>query len=79
MTSIVSTYEAKAHLSRILAEVEKTGQTITICRNKKPVVDLVPHRQLTDPLRQDPALRGARFRGDPCRLVDEEDWPAELR
>lgn len=79
MTSMISTYEAKAHLSRILAEVEKTGRPVTICRNKKPVVDLVPHRQAADPLQQDPALRGARFHGDPCRLVDEEDWPAELR
>ncbi len=79
MKSLVSTYEAKAHLSRILAEVEKTGRPITICRNKKPVVDLVPHCQAPDPLQQDPALQGARFRGDPCRLVDATDWPVELR
>lgn len=75
----VSTYEAKAHLSRLLAEVEKTGRTVTICRNKKPVVDLVAHRPAKDPLKQDPLLRGARFVGDPCKLVDEADWPAGLR
>lgn len=79
MRTMVSTYEAKAHLSRILAEVEKTGHPVTICRNKKPVADLVPHSQAEDPLQQDPALYGARFHGDPCQLVDEADWPVVLR
>ena len=31
------------------------------------------------PLRQDPSLKGARFVGDPCALVDERDWPKEAR
>jgi prevent-host-death family protein len=75
----VSTYEAKAHLSRLLAEVERTGRPVTIYRSKKPVVDLVPHRMAGDPLRQDASLKGAVMKGDPCNLVDESDWPAELR
>lgn len=79
MTTLVSTYEAKAHLSQLLTEVETTGRSITICRNKKPVADLVAHRAPADPLKQDPALKGARVHGDPCRLVDEADWPTELR
>ena len=79
MATLVSTYEAKAHLSKLLADVERTGQPITICRNKKPVADLVAHRETKNPLRQDPALRGAKIHGDPCNLVDESDWPMELR
>jgi|ETNmetMinimDraft_26_1059896.scaffolds.fasta_scaffold424137_1 prevent-host-death family protein len=79
MSILVSTYEAKAHLSQLLAQVEKTGRAITICRNRKPVADLVAHKKTEDPLQQDPALKGARFHGDPCRLVDESDWPTELR
>jgi len=79
MTTLVSTYEAKAHLSRLIAQVEKTGEPVTICRNAKPVVDLVAHRTKKDPLRQDPSLKGAVFHGDPCALVAERDWPAELR
>lgn len=78
MNTMISTYEAKAHLSRLLAEVERTGQPITICRNHKPVVDLVPHRH-SDPLLQNPDLKGARFRADPFLLVDEEDWPGAMR
>jgi prevent-host-death family protein len=79
MTTMVSTYEAKAHLSKLLAQVEKTKQPITICRNKKPIVDLLPHREASDPLKQDPTLKGAKINGDPCRLVAESDWPGELR
>ena len=75
----VSTYEAKAHLSRLIAEVERTGKRVTICRNRKPVVDLVPHHEVTDPLRQDPELAGAVFQGDACAPVSVADWPEELR
>ncbi len=75
----VSTYEAKAHLSKLIAQVERTGKPITICRNRRPVVDLVVHRDVQDPLKQDPRLQGATFHGDPCAPVSEEDWPEELR
>ena len=79
METIVSVYEAKAHLSKLIAEVMKSGTSVTICRNNKPVVDLVPHVVNPEPLRQDPALQGALFHGDPCNLVDAADWPEELR
>jgi prevent-host-death family protein len=75
----VNTYEAKAHLSRLIAEVQRTGKPVTICRNNRPVVDLVPHRTSHDPLEQDPELKGARFVGDPCAPVAEEDWPESAR
>lgn len=73
------TYEATAKLSKLVAEVERSGKPVTICRNGKPVVDLVPHRPAADPLAQDPELEGARFHGDPCAPVDSEDWPDEGR
>lgn len=75
----VSTYEAKAHLSRLIAEVQRTGKPVTICRNNQPVVDIVPHRQGHDPLDQDPALKGARFLGDPCAPASVADWPESAR
>ena len=76
MTSI---YEAKAKLSRLIAEVERTGKPVTICRNGRPVVDLVPHQSVRDPLVQDAALKGACYKGDPCAEVADEDWPQDLR
>ncbi|MDA0323015.1 MAG: type II toxin-antitoxin system Phd/YefM family antitoxin [Verrucomicrobia bacterium] len=75
----ISTYEAKAKLSKLIALVEKSGEPITICRNNKPIVDLVVHREPSDPLLQDPELRGAIYHGDPVAPVSEEDWPQELR
>lgn len=75
----VSTYTAKANLSRLIAEVEQTGQPVTVCRNNHPVVDIVPHRETRDPLEQAPELAGARFHGDPCAAVADEDWPETAR
>jgi len=75
----VSTYAAKAELSRLIAEVQRTGQSVTICRNNQPVVDIVPHRDIRDPLEQAPHLKGARFHGDPCAAVADEDWPETAR
>jgi antitoxin (DNA-binding transcriptional repressor) of toxin-antitoxin stability system len=79
MKKAVNIYEAKAHLSRLIAELLRTGQPITIFRNREPVADLVPHRKPGNPLKQDPSLKGACFQGDPCAPVDEEDWPEDLR
>lgn len=79
MKTMVSIYDTKARLSQIIHQVERTGKAVTVCRNGKPVVDLVAHREVVDPLKSDPALRGAVFHGDPCAPVDERDWPAEQR
>lgn len=75
----VSTYEAKAHLSRLIAEVQRTGKPVTICRNNRPVVDIVPHRESRDPLDQSPHLQGARYLADPCAPASLEDWPETAR
>jgi antitoxin (DNA-binding transcriptional repressor) of toxin-antitoxin stability system len=79
MKRAVNIYEAKAHLSRLIADLQRTGKSVTICRNRVPVADLVPHRKPGNPLKQDPALKGAHFHGDPCAPVGEEDWPEDLR
>lgn len=79
MKNSANIYEAKSQLSRLISRVEETGEPYVICRNGKPVVDLILHRQVQDPLEPDPELRGARFIGDPTVGVSEEDWPESLR
>jgi antitoxin (DNA-binding transcriptional repressor) of toxin-antitoxin stability system len=37
---------ALTKLSARLAEIEKTGENVLICRHGKPVAELVPHREL---------------------------------
>ena len=79
MKKAVNIYEAKAHLSRLIVELQRTGKPITICRNREPVADLVPHRKPGNPLKQDSSLKGARFHGDPGAPIGEEDWPEDAR
>jgi|GEM_PF-787775 len=42
---IVTIHEAKTKLSALLAEVERKGENVLICRHGKPTADLVPHRK----------------------------------
>ncbi len=79
MKIMQSIYETKAHFSELVAEVERTGMAIVISRHGKPVADLVPHRTAKDPLKPDPALRGAVYKGDPTAPLDAADWPETLR
>ena len=79
MKHTVSIYEAKAHLSRVVTEVERTRRPITITRHNRPVVDVVAHVVPADPLKQDARLKGARFLADPCAPVDPADWPMDQR
>lgn len=75
----VNLYEAKTHLSKLVAAVEEAGEPIVLCRHGKPVVDLVPHRETGIVLTPDRRLKGAKFEGDPCASLPEADWPEALR
>ncbi len=79
MENIINIYEAKAQFSKLIMSVQNTGKPITICRNNKPVADIIPHKKTKNPLIQNPLLKGAKFSCDPCEMVSEEDWPKELR
>lgn len=47
----VSIYEAKSHLSRLIAQVERTGDEVVIRRHNVPVAKLVPFRPVVQPRR----------------------------
>ena len=79
MKSVQSVYEAKAHLSSLLAEVAATGATFVICKHGVPVADLVPHRVVHDPFEVRESLAGAEYLAEPTAPLDEEDWPETLR
>ena len=76
-------YETKTNLSKIIAQVQETGETYTICKNGKPVADIVMHKEpkktkgLPPPL---PELQGkVTYLCDPCAPATEEMWPSEYR
>jgi prevent-host-death family protein len=75
----VNIYEAKAKFSKLISEVENEKTTVIICRNGKPVADLVYHKNTQDPLKQNKKLSGAKYLCDPCSGVDNDDWPEDLR
>ncbi len=58
----VSIHEAKTHLSSLIADVERLGETVVICRHGRAVVELVPiphgSRTQTDPVLSKIAIKG---------------------
>jgi prevent-host-death family protein len=73
----ISTHEAKTHLSRYLAEVEK-GQEFIITRGKLPVARLVP----LDSPKSRPRPKVGEMLGEPFDIPDQAVAPAseeELR
>jgi prevent-host-death family protein len=75
----INLYEAKTHLSRLISTVEDSGEPIILCRNGRPVADIVPHRNRGITVDPDNSLAGAQYSVDPCAQLPESDWPKELR
>jgi antitoxin (DNA-binding transcriptional repressor) of toxin-antitoxin stability system len=74
----VNIHDAKTGLSRLLAEVERSGKRFVICRNGEPIADLVPHAAEVS-MAADKHLGAIKIKYDPIEDVDETDWPSELR
>lgn len=74
----VNVHDAKTGLSRLLAEIEKSGKRIVICRNGKPIADLVPHRRDVS-MAADKKLGAIKIKYDPTEEAAEADWPADVR
>jgi prevent-host-death family protein len=74
----VNVHEAKTQFSGLLAEIEKRGERIVICRNGEPVADLVPHRKKVS-MAPDPKLGAFEINYDPTEGASEEDWPDDAR
>ena len=75
----VNTHEAKSKLSALLAAVEERGERIRICRNGKPIAELVPLPQIRDPLSPHPELSKVIIHEDPTLPLSTEEWPEEFR
>jgi prevent-host-death family protein len=72
----VNVHEAKTQFSALLNELEQGSERIVICRNGKPVADLVPHSAEIS-MEADPELGKITMRYDPTEPLSEEEWPAE--
>ena len=73
---LVSVHEAKSQLSALLAEIERTGEEVVICRHRKPVANLVPYRKRPR-LGPHPHLKDVVINYDPTEPLGEDEWPSE--
>ena len=74
----LNVHETKTRLSALLAEIEKTGETIVVCRNGKPVADLQPHRHGRH-MRPHPVMGHVKLRYDPTEPLSADEWPEAER
>ena len=76
---VVNTHEAKSKLSFLLTKVEE-GERVRICRNGRPVADLMPGaKKKNDPLEKHPELNKIEIRYDPVEPLRDDEWPETAR
>ena len=68
----VSIHEAKTQLSALIAQVERRGDKVTICRYGRPVAELIPV-QRGSRSSVDPQLSNVKVKGD-LTLPTESEW-----
>jgi prevent-host-death family protein len=82
MNKRINIYEAKTHLSELIKLVQETGEPYTVCKNNKPVVDIVVHKPLEKKKKLPDSLPEYDGKGgylcDPLEST-EDLWPEEYR
>lgn len=71
-------HEAKTKLSAVLMQIEKTGKSVVICRNGKPVAELrsfKPHKE-GHRLGTHPVMGKIRIGYDPIDDLSDDEWGA---
>lgn len=66
-------HEAKTNLSAVLMEVEQKGETFLICRNGKPIAELIPHKK-TSRTAYHPFLSNIHINYDPVEDLSDAEW-----
>lgn len=74
----INVHDAKTRLSSLLAEIEKTGKGVVICRNGEPVADLVPHVRAVS-MSADKKLGAIEIKYDPTEEASDAEWPPDAR
>ena len=74
----VNVHEAKTNFSSLIARIERSGESIIICRNGAPVANLVPHRRASR-IDAHPVLSKVKIKYDPVAPLDTDEWPEVAR
>ena len=73
----LNVHEAKTRLSSVLAAVAEKGEKYVICRNGKPVADLIPHVKKSR-LTVHPVLGRVRVKYDVTEPLSADEWAEEI-
>lgn len=76
---LLNIHDAKSTLSSVLADIEEHNETVRICRNGKPVAELVKIPPSPSPLRHSPKLGKIKIDYDPVEPLSDDEWPAAQR
>jgi prevent-host-death family protein len=68
----VNIHETKTNLSSILKEIEQ-GETYLICRNGKPVAEIIPHKR-GKRTQKHPLLSRIKLHYDPTEELSSSEW-----
>lgn len=71
-------HEAKTQLSAVLAQIEKSGETVVICRHGKPVADLSLHCRERR-MEPHPVMKKIEIGYDPTEDLADDEWPEALK
>ncbi|MFA6012638.1 MAG: type II toxin-antitoxin system Phd/YefM family antitoxin [Desulfobacteraceae bacterium] len=75
VTQKFNIHEAKTNLSAILAQIEKDGRTVLICRNGTPVAELAPiKKNVGSRLLKHPLMSNIRINYDPVEDMTDDEW-----
>lgn len=71
----INVHEAKTKLSAVLAQIEKTGESVVICRNGKPIAELGPLKKRGGSrLGKHPVMSKIKVNYDLTEALTEEEW-----
>jgi len=74
-TQRLNIHEAKTKLSAVLAQIEKTGNKVLICRNGKPVAELSPVKTgVGSRLGKHPVMSNIQINYDPTEDMADDEW-----
>ena len=75
----VNIHEAKTHLSKILHLIEAKGEKVTICRNGRPVAELLPWIKRKTIRKGNINLRNVTISKDAFSPLSNGEWPLSAR
>ncbi len=69
-------HEAKTKLSAVLMQIEKTGESVVICRNGKAIAELGPvkTKKRINRLGKHPEMCKIKINYDPMEDLTDDEW-----